>query len=217
LGNPAQGIPFQRTYHRKDYAQQPPLKTYLDLLSEAQIAVRGIGKISSLFAHRGVQSNRDTQGNTDGIRVLLEELKTFTSGLLFCNLIDFDMVYGHRRDVLGFARSLEEFDQAISKIKKLMNPEDLVLITADHGNDPTYPGTDHTREYVPILAYSPARKLTPRQVAPLQGAIDLGTRSTFADMGATISHALLGKEPFHSPAGPIAGESFLKELGFHSK
>lgn len=202
VGNPKAGQPFQRTYNRKDYAQLPFADTYLDLLCQAGVHTRGIGKISNIYAAQGIQSNIDTKGNTDGIRVLIEQLETFESGFLFCNLIDFDMLYGHRRDPIGFAHALEEFDQAIPQMKKAMRPGDLFLIAADHGNDPTYPGTDHTREYIPLLAYSPDQKKP--------GPIDLGTRTSFSDVGATIVHALLGKTPESSR---LAGSSFLSALG----
>lgn len=201
VGNPQQGIPFKRTYHRKDYAQLPPCETYLDILTQSGIPTLGIGKISNIYAAQGIQSNIDTEGNTDGIRVLLEQMEKVKSGLVFCNLIDFDMLYGHRRDVQGFAQALEEFDRAIPEIQKRMTSRDLVLITADHGNDPTYKGTDHTREYIPILAYSPAQKN--------KAAVDLGIRGCFGDIGATAVHALLGTPP--TPTH-LSGVSFLDQL-----
>lgn len=201
IGDPKKGIPFKRTYHRKDYSQLPPMHTYLDKLREQGIHTLGIGKISNIYAGQGIEHNIDTEGNTDGIKVLLEQLRSTQSGLIFCNLIDFDMLYGHRRDVAGFATALEEFDKAIPQLKKLLTPRDLVLISADHGNDPTFPGTDHTREYIPILAYSPAQKA---------GPVDLGVRESFADIGATAVHALTGAVPSHEA---LAGRSFLKEMG----
>lgn len=201
IGDPTHGVPFKRTYHRKDYSQLPPMHTYLDLLRDAGVHTLGIGKISNIYAGQGIEDNIDTAGNTDGIKVLLEQLKAKKSGLIFCNLIDFDMLYGHRRDVPGFAGALEEFDRAIPKLKKLLTPQDLVLISADHGNDPTFHGTDHTREYIPILAYSPAQK---------SGPVDLGVRGSFADIGATAVHALTGTPP---ASETLAGTSFLKEMG----
>lgn len=197
VGDPAQGKPFKRTYNRKDYAQSPPQRTILDLLTEENVPTLGIGKISSIFNGHGVAKNIDTKGNTDGIRVLLDTLPLEKKGLIYVNLIDFDMVYGHRRDVTGFAAALEEFDRALPKIMSEMSEKDLLILTADHGNDPTYPGTDHTREFAPILAY------TPRQTK--LGATDLGIRDSFADMGATIFDALVGRPLPH----PIAGKSFL--------
>ncbi len=200
IGNPTQGKPFRRTYNRKDLAQLPPSLTYLDELTQAQVPTLGIGKISNIYAGRGVQKNIDTRGNTDGLRVLLEQLENHPKGLIFCNLIDFDMLYGHRRDVEGFAHALEEFDRAIPEIKKRMSYRDLLIISADHGNDPTFPGSDHTREYIPVIAWSPALK------APL----DLGILKSFADIGATTAHGLLGKP------GNLAGTSFLPRLGLAS-
>ncbi|MBI2712618.1 MAG: phosphopentomutase [Bdellovibrio sp.] len=206
VGNPEKGQPFKRTYHRKDYAQKPFEPTYLDLLNKNGIATFGIGKISNIYAGQGVASNQDTEGNTDGLKVLLNSLKdSKRDGLIFCNLIDFDMLYGHRRDVKGFGLALEEFDQKLPELFQALQPDDLVLITADHGNDPTYRGTDHTREYVPILAYSPIYS------ANAQGALNLGTLESFADLGATVCDALLGSSLSGSPR-KLAGQSFLKRL-----
>ncbi len=196
---------FKRTYHRKDYAQLPPSPTYLDLLCSSGISTLGIGKISNIYASQGIQSNIDTEGNTDGIRVLIEQMKTVRSGLIFCNLIDFDMLYGHRRDVVGFGEALEEFDQALPQILEQMGPDDLILMTSDHGNDPTYRGTDHTREFIPLIAYSPNQKI--------KGPVSLGIRDTFADIGATAVHALLG-DPLPS-SSTLNGQSFLLELGLN--
>lgn len=201
VGNPAQGTPFKRTYNRKDYAQPPTSPTYLDYLESNAIPVLGIGKISNIYAGQGIAENIDTQGNTDGIRVLGEQMQARREGLIFCNLVDFDMLYGHRRDVDGFAKALEEFDAAIPELKRQMSPRDLLIVASDHGNDPTYRGTDHTREYIPLLAYSPSQKT--------QGPADLGTRASFGDVGATVIHALLG----HSPPAGLAGSSFLPEMG----
>lgn len=196
-----EGAPFKRTYNRKDLAQVPSERTYLDELRAQGVHTLGIGKISNIYAGQGIAENIDTEGNADGIRVLVEQMAKPGKGLIFCNLIDFDMLYGHRRDVQGFGLALEEFDRAVPAIKKTMGPRDLLLIAADHGNDPTYRGTDHTREYIPLIAYTPAQK-TP-------GPADLGTRSSFADVGATVMHALLGKEPTQE----AAGRSFLTKLG----
>lgn len=198
IGNPATGTPFKRTYHRKDLAQLPFGRTILDLLVEKGVPTLGIGKISSIYAGVGIQKNIDTAGNTDGIRVLIEQMKETKKGLIFCNLIDFDMLYGHRRDVVGFAGALEEYDRALPEILATMGPRDLLIMTADHGNDPTYPGSDHTREYIPLLAYSPSSG---------PGPLDLGVRDTFADIGATVIEALLGK-----PEPKLAGNSFLLEF-----
>lgn len=201
IGNPQHGKPFQRTYHRKDYSILPPQKTILQYLNDQGIFTLGIGKISNIFAEQGILENIDTEGNTDGIRVLLEQIRKQKRGLIFCNLIDFDMLYGHRRDPRGFGFALEEFDQALGRILSLLSPQDLLILTADHGNDPTYKGTDHTREYVPILAYSSGSKGSQ--------AVDLGIRGSFADMGMTIYESLCGSLPQDKG---IAGHSFLKEM-----
>jgi len=195
VGDPRKGTPFKRTYNRKDYAQLPFGPTILDDLTAKKIPVLGVGKISNIFAGRGVPENIDTKGNTDGLRVTLEQVQTRESGLVYVNLIDFDMNYGHRRDVAGFAMALEEADTAIGKIMEAMHADDLLILTADHGNDPTYRGTDHTREHVPVIAYSPS----------LKKGVDLGVRTSFADMGATVYEALT------SEAHP-SGNSFLNQL-----
>ena len=203
IGDPAKGVPFKRTYNRKDYAQLPFEKTILDELTEKGVKTLGIGKISNIYAGQGISENIDTQGNTDGIRVLIEQMQTAGPGLIFCNLIDFDMLYGHRRDFVGFAGALEEFDRAIPEMKKNLTPRDLVIIASDHGNDPTFPGSDHTREYIPLLAYTSSQTT--------KGPLDMGTRQSFGDVGATVVHALLGTL---SETGP--GKSFLPQMGFHS-
>ena len=195
VGNPEKGIPFKRTYNRKDYAQLPFGETILDALCSKAIPVLGVGKISNIFAGKGVPENIDTAGNTDGIRVTLECLKSHPEGLIYVNLIDFDMLYGHRRDALGFAKALEEFDAALGILMHNCKADDLILLTSDHGNDPTFRGTDHTREFVPILAYTPKGKKN----------VNLGTRESFADMGSTLFHALTG-------APHPSGKSFLNEL-----
>ncbi len=199
IGNPTKGSPFTRTYNRKDYAKKPFGNTVLDFLTQRQIPILGIGKISNIYAAQGIENNIDTKGNTDGIKTLLQQLDETQDGLVFCNLIDFDMLYGHRRDVSGFGYALEEFDRALPKILKKMTKKDLLILAADHGNDPTFRGTDHTREYIPILAYSDS------QVVSMP--VDLGTRETFADIGATIFHALTGEIPTQLP-----GRSFLQEM-----
>jgi phosphopentomutase len=201
-GSEAPGAPFKRTYNRKDYAQLPPAPTILDTLEKNQVPTLGIGKISNIFAGQGVPENIDTQGNTDGIRVLLEEAKKRRKGLIFVNLIDFDMLYGHRRDVRGFAEALEEFDAALPAFEASLTERDLVILASDHGNDPTYRGTDHTREYIPLLAFSKAQ--------PARGAAVLGTRESFADVGATVLDALLGAACAERECP--AGQSFLPEL-----
>lgn len=195
VGDPSKGIPFSRTYNRKDYAQLPFGKTVLDQLVSEKVRVTGVGKISNIFAGIGVPENIDTQGNTHGLKVTLDLVREKREGLIYVNLIDFDMLYGHRRDTKGFGFALEEADKTIGAIMTEMTNDDLMILTADHGNDPTYPGTDHTREFVPVIAYTPRMKK----------ACDLGIRSSFADMGSTIVHALAGHP--HT-----IGESFLNQL-----
>lgn len=195
VGDPRKGIPFKRTYNRKDYAQLPFGKTMLVDLVEKNIPVLGIGKISNIFAGVGVPENIDTHGNTHGLEVILDCLDNRKSGLIYVNLIDFDMLFGHRRDTPGFAAALEEFDIALGRILARLNEDDLLLLTADHGNDPTYPGTDHTREFVPVIAYAKNAKQN----------VNLGTRQSFSDMGATVYEALTRQK--HN-----SGLSFLSEI-----
>ncbi|MGE0616206.1 MAG: phosphopentomutase [Bacteriovoracia bacterium] len=204
VGDPTKGEPFTRTYNRKDYSQKPSSPTILDVLCDEKVPTLGIGKISNIFAGQGIQENIDTKGNTDGLKVLLEQMGLVKRGLLFCNLIDFDMLYGHRRDVDGFAGALEEFDVALPKIMAAMKPSDLLILASDHGNDPTYRGTDHTREYIPLLAYSPSQK----KPAP----VDIGVRGSFADVGATVLDALLGAKAARFQE-KFPGKSFLVEMG----
>ena len=195
IGDPRKGIPFKRTYNRKDYAQLPFGKTILDDLCEAKIPVIGVGKISNIFAGVGVPENIDTKGNTDGLRVILDCIKNKPTGLIYVNLIDFDMLYGHRRDIPGFAAALEEFDRTLGTLMDEMHEDDLVMLTADHGNDPTFPGSDHTRECVPVITYSKSGKQN----------VNLGVRDSFADRGATIFEALTGNP--HT-----SGKSFLNHI-----
>ena len=202
IGDPAKGIPFKRTYHRKDYSQHPFGKTCLDILAENGISTLGIGKIHSIFTGHGIAESVETAGNTDGIRAINEAMGGKKRGLIFCNLIDFDMLFGHRRDARGFAEALEEFDRAIPGFKSLMGPRDLLVVVADHGNDPTQAGSDHTREHIPVLAFSPAQKNG--------GPHDIGRRDSYADVGATVLHALLGRE---AAPDELAGKSFLELLG----
>ncbi|MFT7662269.1 MAG: phosphopentomutase [Planctomycetota bacterium] len=176
---------FQRTYDRRDYSLEPPSETALDRLEAAGLPVVGVGKISDIFAGRGVTKSVHTEGNRDGMRATIKLARSLDAGLVFVNLVDFDMLFGHRRDPRGYARALEEFDEDLRVLEEHLRPEDVVLLTADHGNDPTHTETtDHTREYVPLLYYTRSGHL----------AEALGTRSSFADIGATVE-ALLGLEP----------------------
>jgi len=186
---------FKRTYNRHDFSLEPHGPTVLDRLGEAQVGVLGIGKIKDIFAGFGVPESISTSGNTDGIRRTLEALERFHEGFIFVNLVDFDMLYGHRNNPEGYAKALEEFDGSLPAIKARAQPGDLIMITADHGNDPTFPGTDHCREYVPLLVWGPRAR-----------AVDLGVRATFADVGATVA------DNFGAQA-PSAGTSLLPEIG----
>lgn len=172
---------FKRTYNRRDYSMPPPRDTVLDRVKQAGLPVVGVGKIEDIFAARGVTESIHTEGNRDGMRATIDLASKLDRGFVFVNLVDFDMLYGHRRDALGYRRALEEFDRDFVELEKHLGVDDLVILSADHGNDPTkHETTDHTREYVPILA-------TGKRVK--QG-VDLGTRDSFADIGATVEEAL---------------------------
>ncbi|MFT5291043.1 MAG: phosphopentomutase [Planctomycetota bacterium] len=190
---------FTRTYDRRDYSLEPPMDTSLDRLVKAGVPVVGVGKISDIFAGRGVSRDVHTEGNRDGMAATLREARSLERGLVFVNLVDFDMLYGHRRDPVGYARALEEFDRDLIELEKELRDEDIVILTADHGNDPTHvQNTDHTREYVPVIAFGPGAVRT----------AELGTRASFADIGATVEE-LLGLDASLCSAGA----SFAKDLG----
>ncbi|HYL68008.1 MAG TPA: phosphopentomutase [Candidatus Limnocylindria bacterium] len=196
IARPFAGSPgnFKRTERRHDYAVEPPRPMLLDVLADAKVPVFGVGKIHDIYNGRGVASYVTTKDNVDGMAKLNEALRTHEKGLIFANLVDFDMLYGHRKDVEGFARSLEEFDLLLSPFLTRLFPSDLLMITADHGcdPDPVNPTTDHSREYVPILAYTPRTTY----------GRNLGTRSTLADMGQTVAENFGGTIPH--------GTSFLE-------
>lgn len=183
---------FTRTKNRKDFPMKPPADTALDILKRHNFPVVGIGKIEDIFAGCGITRAIHTGDNVDGMKRLIEELAITRSGLIFINLVDFDMLYGHRNDPQGYAQALSAFDSFLVDLLPLVRPDDILIITADHGCDPTYPGTDHTREYVPLLVYN--RTIRPR---------DLGTRETFADVAVTIldlfslPHSLPGRSIFN--------------------
>ncbi|MEO7368096.1 MAG: phosphopentomutase [Gemmatimonadaceae bacterium] len=195
IARPFEGNPgtFSRTTNRRDYSIQPPDRTLLDALAEAGIDRHGVGKIDDLFAGRSI-SAQHTSSNAEGIDLIREWVEGSRSGLLFTNLVDFDQLYGHRNDVAGFYNSLREFDFALPSITAALRQDDLLFITADHGNDPTTASTDHARESVPLLAIG-------NRVNP----VNLGVRATFSDLGATVGEWLgvsyRGK-----------GTSFLNEL-----
>jgi phosphopentomutase len=187
---------FRRTERRHDYAVDPPKPMLMDVLEARAVPVFGIGKIHDIYNGRGLGDYVTTKSNADGMEQIRLALDERPAGLIFANLVDFDMLYGHRKDVEGFARSLEEFDAWLGPCLGWLSPTDLLLITADHGcdPDPAWPTTDHSREYVPILAYSPS----------LRSGASLGVRSTLADMGQTVAEIFGGTIPH--------GTSFLSEL-----
>lgn len=175
---------FTRTSNRHDYSVVPPKESMLDRILKADLPVIGIGKISDIFAGVGISESRGTnKDNLDGILKTINALKEDTKGLIFTNLVDFDMKYGHRRDSLGYKNALEEFDNYIPEILSNMKEDEILVITADHGCDPTYKGTDHTREYIPVLVYG----------KNIKSGVNLGVRESFADIAATIEEMLLGK------------------------
>jgi phosphopentomutase len=179
IARPFVGAPgaFERTPNRKDYAVAPPQGMLLDRLDEQGIIVHGVGKISDIFLSRGLRFSDKTKNNPDGMGKTTEAMDETSEGLIFVNLVDFDQLYGHRNDVEGYARALEEVDAWLPSFCSKMGPGDLAIITADHGNDPTTLSTDHCREYVPLLAFGPH----------VQHGVDLGTRATLADIGQTVA------------------------------
>ncbi|MGZ3465854.1 MAG: phosphopentomutase [Gemmatimonadaceae bacterium] len=184
---------YKRTANRRDYSIEPPAETLLDALASAGIPRGGVGKVDDLFAGRSLTS-RHTASNAEGIRGIKEWLSTAESGFLFANLVDFDQLYGHRNDVAGFYGALREFDAALPSITWRLKEDDLLFITADHGNDPTTASTDHARELVPLLAGG--MRVVPR---------DLGQRDTFSDLGATVAE-------WFGLSFRGRGKSFLSEL-----
>jgi len=197
IARPFVGEPgrFARTANRRDFALEPFAPTLLDHVSAAGLPVVGIGKIEDLFARRGLSRAVHTTSDDHGMDVLEAEMTTTARGLLAINLVDFDSQFGHRNDVAGYAANLERFDARLPRVLSRLSPVDLLVVTADHGNDPTTPSTDHSREYVPLLVTGPT-------VSP---GVDLGTRSSFADLGQTIA-AALGVAPLAN------GASFLADL-----
>ncbi len=170
---------FRRTSRRKDFSLPTPQRTSLDILKEAGISVTGIGKIEDIFCGRGLTRSFPTENNAHGISIIKEVMSEIKSGLIFVNFVDFDMLYGHRNDTRGYAQALREFDLSLPAIMEKMEKKDLLILTADHGCDPTFKAsTDHTREYVPLLAWGP----------DIKSGISIGTRYTFADTGKTILH-----------------------------
>jgi phosphopentomutase len=191
LGEPGS---FYRTENRHDYAVPPPRENLLPLLSENGLDVVSIGKIASIYDSQGVTQDLTAKNNEQSIDQTIKALNDNTRGLIFSNLVDFDMLYGHRRDTEGYARALEHFDSRWPEIEAAMNDGDLLMITADHGNDPTYRGTDHTREYAPLIVYGKQAK----------ASVNLGTRESLSDIGRTIA------ENFGLSLN--AGNSFLNQI-----
>ncbi len=186
---------FKRTANRHDYALKPP-RMLLHDVKDAGMAVMAVGKIGDIFSGEGITWGEHTKDNADGIRMVHHCMDRHEPGLIFANLVDFDMLYGHRRDVEGYARALMAFDEALPGLMAKLGPKDVLIVTADHGNDPTHHGTDHTREYVPVLVYG----------QPIQAGVSVGTRSTLADIGATVAD-LLGV-----PYSGTLGTSFAAEI-----
>lgn len=197
IARPFVGEPgnFTRTANRRDYALKPFARTVMNELKDSGFDCIALGKISDIYAGEGVTKAIKTANNMDGMDKLIDSLKMDFTGLSFLNLVDFDAVYGHRRNPEGYGRALEEFDRRLPEVIDSLGDDDLLIITADHGNDPTHHGTDHTREYVPLLVYSKR----------MEKGVSLGLRETFADVGATIADNFQVKMPQY-------GTSFLAEL-----
>lgn len=185
---------YYRTENRKDFSIDPPGYTVLDMLKEKGKEVIGVGKIEDIFNRRGLTKINHTKNNKEGIQATINYLKEDFDGLLFVNLVDFDMLYGHRNNPEGYAEALEYFDSFVPQMKELLGEDDILLITADHGCDPTTPGTDHTREHIPIVVYG----------KKLREGVDLGVRDTFSDIAATVADYFGYQFP--------EGTSFLKEI-----
>jgi len=197
IARPFVGTPghFKRTANRRDFALPPPGETLLDRMTAASAPVIAIGKIEDLFAGRGITRAFHTASDDEGMDHVERQMNELDAGFVFANLVDFDTQYGHRNDVEGYARNLERFDARLAAVLPRLRDADLLIVTADHGNDPTTPSTDHAREYVPLLVTG----------SHVRAGVDLGTRRTFADVGQTLAE-LFG-------VGPLAhGTSFLHEI-----
>ena len=186
---------YTRTERRKDFSLAPTSETILDLLKAEGKSVVAIGKIEDIFEHRGMTVTDHTTNNHDGIEKTIEYLKKDFEGLLFTNLVDTDMIYGHRNDVKGYAEAVMYFDSKLPEIKSAMKDDDILIITADHGCDPTTPSTDHSREFVPLLVYG----------KNIKEGVNLGVRKQFSDIAATVAEYLGINETF-------GAESFLKDV-----
>lgn len=186
---------FKRTYNRRDYEAEDFGRTMLDVFQDSGKKVLAIGKIEDLFTGRGINRAIHTSGNEDGIEKTIDAIKNSDEDLIFTNLVDFDMLYGHRNNIEGYARALEYFDSKLPKIMEALKEDDILILTADHGNDPSTPSTDHSREYIPVLVYG----------KKLKQNVDLGIRETYADISATILD-IFGLEKLEN------GTSFKNEI-----
>jgi phosphopentomutase len=197
IARPFRGAPgrFERTPNRRDFALPPPSRTLLDRLVDASHPVVGIGKVDDLFGGRGLSSTVHTMSDDEGVEAISSAMREVDRGLIFANLVDFDTVYGHRNDVVGYAANLERFDARLADLLGRLRATDVLVMTADHGNDPTTPSTDHSREHVPVLMCGDQ----------IRAGVDVGLRSTFADLGQTLAD-LFGVEPLEH------GVSFLGEV-----
>jgi phosphopentomutase len=187
---------FTRTTNRRDFSLEPPAVTMLDILYSNNVPTVGIGKIDDLFAGKSLKQKIHTKSNAEGIEQTIDWAKRTPAGFIFTNLVDFDALFGHRQDAQGMQRALEYFDAQLPRLIGTLNGDDLLILTADHGNDPTDNSTDHSREYVPLLTYSPNGKKN----------VDIGIRSSFADLGKTIV------EYFGFPENELDGSSFLESI-----
>jgi len=196
IARPFTGTPgkFTRTPNRHDYAVPPPAGMLLDQLEDRKIPVHSVGKIFDVYLGRGIQESDKTKSNADGMAKTLEAMASADTGLIFVNLVDFDQQYGHRNDVEGYGAALEEFDAWLPQLQAALTDRDLVILTADHGCDPTIPGTDHSREYVPLLVFGPKARR----------GVDLGLRGSLSDIGQTVAENF-GAHIAH-------GKSFLPEI-----
>jgi len=216
IARPFVGSPgsFKRTANRHDYALEPMAETLLDLLTRNGLPVISIGKINDLFAGRGITRATHTVSDADGMERLAQTMGEVEDGFVFVNLVDFDTVYGHRNDVAGYAANLERFDETLAGLLPVLRKSDLLVVTADHGNDPSTPSTDHSREYVPILIAGgppeggPYVRTGTKAGPHIRPGTDIGTRRTFADLGQTIA--------VNFGVGPLAhGTSFLEDIVVH--
>jgi len=211
IARPFAGGPghFERTDGRHDYALAPPRRSYLDELRDSDVPVHGVGKVSDLFATVGISESHSAATNALALAATTELLRTLPEGLIFTNLIDTDQIHGHRKDAVGFHHALQAIDAAVATWLGLLGPEDLLVLTADHGVDPFSPGSDHTREYVPLLVVA-------NEAQPADGARRSGPGSRhdgpMADVGATVLRWLTGRETDALPGRPIPGLAAQAEL-----